>query len=37
LPKSRTIPAPVEDRFLDAAARLFRKKGFAATTVREIA
>src|SRR5262249_54562427 len=27
----------VEDRFLDAAARLFRAKGFAATTVREIA
>ena len=27
----------MEDRFLDAAARLFRKKGFAATTVREIA
>ena len=29
--------APVDDRFLDAAARLFRQKGFEATTVREIA
>jgi len=37
LPKSRTPSRPAEDRFLDAAARLFRKKGFAATTVREIA
>jgi AcrR family transcriptional regulator len=37
LPKSRAAAPPAEDRFLDAAARLFRKKGFAATTVREIA
>jgi AcrR family transcriptional regulator len=37
LPKSRRVATTVEDRFLDAAARLFRKKGFAATTVREIA
>lgn len=29
--------APVDDRFLDAAARLFRQQGFEATTVREIA
>jgi AcrR family transcriptional regulator len=29
--------APVDDRFLDAAARLFRQKGFEAATVREIA
>jgi len=28
---------PVDDRFLDAAARLFRQQGFEATTVREIA
>lgn len=27
----------MDDRFLDAAARLFRQKGFEATTVREIA
>src|SRR5262249_45122912 len=37
LPKSRGSSRTVEDRFLDAAARLFRAKGFAATTVREIA
>ena len=37
MPKSRRVSTTVEDRFLDAAARLFRKKGFAATTVREIA
>jgi TetR/AcrR family transcriptional regulator, cholesterol catabolism regulator len=37
LPKSRESSRPVEDRFLEAAARLFREKGFAATTVREIA
>ena len=37
MPKSRAAAPPAEDRFLDAAARLFRKKGFAATTVREIA
>src|SRR3954469_16184766 len=35
--KSRESAGPIEDRFLDAAARLFRAKGFAATTVREIA
>jgi AcrR family transcriptional regulator len=29
--------SPTGDRVLDAAARLFRRKGFAATTVREIA
>ncbi len=34
--KSSAAP-PVDDRFLDAAARLFRQKGFEATTVREIA
>ena len=37
MPKSRRVAPTVEDRFLDAAARLFRKKGFEATTVREIA
>ena len=37
MPKSREPSKPVEDRFLDAAARLFRAKGYAATTVREIA
>jgi len=36
LPKKR-VARKVEDRFLDAAARLFRAKGFEATTVREIA
>jgi TetR/AcrR family transcriptional regulator, cholesterol catabolism regulator len=36
LTKKKT-PAPVDDRFLDAAARLFRQRGFEATTVREIA
>jgi AcrR family transcriptional regulator len=36
LTKKKTS-APVDDRFLDAAARLFRQKGFEATTVREIA
>ncbi|HEX6738501.1 MAG TPA: TetR/AcrR family transcriptional regulator [Vicinamibacteria bacterium] len=34
--KGRLEPQ-LEDPFLDAAARLFRKKGFEATTVREIA
>jgi TetR/AcrR family transcriptional regulator, cholesterol catabolism regulator len=29
--------SPVDDRFLDAAAALFRERGFEATTVREIA
>jgi TetR/AcrR family transcriptional regulator, cholesterol catabolism regulator len=33
----RKVSAPVDDPFLDAAARLFRQKGFEATTVREIA
>jgi TetR/AcrR family transcriptional regulator, cholesterol catabolism regulator len=37
LPKSKRVARKVEDRFLDAAARLFRAKGFEATTVREIA
>lgn len=37
MPKSRDSSKAVEDRFLDAAARLFRAKGFDATTVREIA
>jgi TetR/AcrR family transcriptional regulator, cholesterol catabolism regulator len=37
LPKSRETSRTVEDRFLDAAARLFRARGFAATTVRAIA
>jgi AcrR family transcriptional regulator len=36
LTKKKTS-APVDDRFLDAAARLFRQQGFEATTVREIA
>jgi AcrR family transcriptional regulator len=36
LTKKKTA-APVDDRFLDAAARLFRQQGFEATTVREIA
>ena len=36
MPKKR-VARKVEDRFLDAAARLFRAKGFEATTVREIA
>jgi len=35
--KSGTRPKPAEDRVLDVAARLFRAKGFEATTVREIA
>lgn len=36
--KKKTAPAgEVDDRFLDAAARLFREKGFEATTVRAIA
>jgi TetR/AcrR family transcriptional regulator, cholesterol catabolism regulator len=34
---SRSRPAELDDPFLDAAGRLFRKKGFDATTVREIA
>jgi len=33
----RRVPTPVDDRFLDAAARLFREHGFEATTVRQIA
>lgn len=33
----RKVSAAVDDRFLDAAARLFRQQGFEATTVREIA
>ena len=35
--KSRARSNPAEDRVLDVAARLFRAKGFEATTVREIA
>ncbi|PYQ46008.1 MAG: hypothetical protein DMF77_02445 [Acidobacteria bacterium] len=37
MPKPKRVSTVVEDRFLDAAARLFRAKGFEATTVREIA
>jgi AcrR family transcriptional regulator len=33
----KKVPATVDDRFLDASARLFKEQGFAATTVREIA
>lgn len=33
----KKTPTPVDDRFLDAAARLFREHGFEATTVRQIA
>jgi AcrR family transcriptional regulator len=36
LTKKKT-PTPVDDRFLDAAGRLFREHGFEATTVRQIA
>lgn len=35
--KKKASAPPVDDRFLDAAARLFRQQGFEATTVREIA
>lgn len=33
----KKVSAAVDDRFLDAASRLFRQRGFEATTVREIA
>lgn len=33
----RASASPPDDRFLDAAARLFKQRGFEATTVREIA
>jgi AcrR family transcriptional regulator len=35
--KEKAGPQPMDDRLARAAARLFRQKGFAATTVREIA
>src|SRR4030095_1750664 len=35
--KKKSSGEPPDDRILDAAARLFRQKGFEATTVREIA
>ncbi len=35
--KQNSVAVAPDDRFLDAAGRLFRQKGFEATTVREIA
>ncbi len=36
-PKIRPTPGPAKRRILDAAARLFRQRGFARCTVRELA
>ena len=35
--KERAVPGPAKRRILEAAARLFRERGFARTTVRELA